>query len=195
MGMADDPRVEVESREAWADWLEANHADAAGAWAVTWKKASGGPFVGYDDLVEEALRFGWVDSVGNRLDDERTMLRFSPRKPGSGWSRPDKERIARLEADGLMESAGIATVESAKRDGSWAALDDVENLVVPADITVAFDAHLGSAEQWEEFPRSVKRGILAWIVSAKRPATREKRIAETAALAARDERANQWTAS
>ena len=91
MGMADDPRVEVESREAWADWLEANHADAAGAWAVTWKKASGGPYVGYDDLVEEALRFGWVDSVGNRLDEEADdaalHARASPEAAGRGRTR------------------------------------------------------------------------------------------------------------
>ena len=94
-----------------------------------------------------------------------------------------------------MEAAGVAAVESAKRDGSWTALDDVENLIVPEDLAAAFESHPGSAEQWEEFPRSVKRGILEWIVSAKRPATREKRITETATLAARGERANQWRPS
>jgi len=195
MGMADDPRVDVDSSADWARWLEANHDDVSGAWAVTHKKDSRGPYVGYDELVEEALRFGWVDSRPGKLDDRRTMLGFTPRRPGSGWSRPNKERIARLEEAGLMEPAATAAVQSAKEDGSWTALDDVENLVVPDDLAAAFEAHLGSAEHWEAFPRSAKRAILEWIVSAKRPATREKRIEEAATLAARGERANQWSPS
>lgn len=187
-----DPRFEVESRAGWRGWLEANHPSATGVWAVTFRTGSGGPIVGYDQLVEEALCFGWVDSVGKKLDERQTMLRFSPRKPGSGWSRPNKERIARLERDGLIASAGAAVIEAAKADGSWTLLDDVENLVVPDDLTEAFARHPGSAERWEAFPRSARRAILEWIVQAKRPETRAKRLEETASKAARGERANEW---
>lgn len=169
MGIDDDPRFPVESRAEWRHWLEVNHEDVTGVWAVTFRKGSGGPIVNYEDLVEEALCFGWVDSVGRKLDERRTMLRFSPRKLGSKWSRPNKERVARLERDGLIAPAGAAAITSARADGSWSALDDVENLIVPDDLAEAFDRNPGSAERWEAFPRSAKRAILEWIVSAKRP--------------------------
>lgn len=193
MAMADDPRFEVESREEWRAWLESNHEGEKGVWAVTFRKGSGGPIVGYDELVEEALCFGWVDSVGRKVDERRTMLRFSPRKAGSGWSRPNKERVQRLERDGLIAPAGAAVIEAAKADGSWTVLDDVWNLVIPDDLAEAFDQHPGSAEEWEAFPRSAKRGILEWIVQAKRSETRAKRIKETASKAAKGDRANEWT--
>lgn len=162
-------------------------------WLVSWKKATGRPAVDYDAAVEEALCVGWVDSTGRRLDDERSMLYVAPRKPRSGWSRPNKERVARLTVAGLMRPAGLAVVEAAQADGSWSLLDDVENLVVPDDLRAALDAHAGAAGHWEAFPRSAKRGILEWIVQAKRPETRAKRVEETARRAARNERANQWT--
>lgn len=190
--MRDAPQVHAETREAWRDWLAAHHGMAVGAWLVSWKKATGRPAVGYDAAVEEALCVGWVDSTGRRLDDERAMLYFAPRKARSGWSRPNKERVARLSAAGLMRPAGLAVVAAAQADGSWSLLDDVENLVVPDDLRAALDAHEGAASHWEAFPRSTKRGILEWIVQAKRPATRANRVEETARLAAQNERANQW---
>lgn len=190
--MVDREQVPVESRAQWRAWLAEHHASAPGAWVVTFKKRSGGPHVAYDDLVEEALCFGWVDSKGRTLDDERTQLLMAPRRPGSGWSRPNKQRVARLLAAGLMAPAGLAAVERAKADGSWTALDAVEDLLVPPDLAAAFAAHPPAAEQWDAFPRSARRGILEWIVSAKRPETRARRVEETARLAARGERANQW---
>jgi uncharacterized protein YdeI (YjbR/CyaY-like superfamily) len=120
------------------------------------------------------------------------MLYFSPRKPRSGWSRPNKERVARLEAAGAMQPAGAAVVAQARADGSWTLLDEVEDLVVPDDLAAAFDAHLGSREQWDAFPPSARRGILEWIVQARKPETRAARVGETARLAAVGERANQW---
>jgi len=188
----DAPQVHAETREAWRDWLAAHHGTATGAWLVSWKKATGRPAVGYDAAVEEALCVGWVDSTARRLDDERSMLYVAPRKPRSGWSRPNKERVARLTAAGRMRPAGQAVVEAAQADGSWSLLDDVENLVVPDDLRAALDALDGAADHWEAFPRSARRGILEWIVQAKRPETRAKRVEETARLAAINERANQW---
>ena len=190
--MRDAPQVHAETREAWRDWLAAHHETATGAWLVSWKKATGRPAVGYAASVEEALCVGWVDSTGRRLDDERAMLYFAPRKPSSGWSRPNKERVARLDAAGLMRPAGQAAIDAAKANGAWTLLDDVENLVVPDDLRAALDAYPAAAGHWEAFPRSAKRGILEWITQAKRPETRAKRVEESARLAGQNQRANQW---
>jgi uncharacterized protein YdeI (YjbR/CyaY-like superfamily) len=189
---ADDyERVHVETRADWRRWLAANHARSPGAWLVSWRTATGRPAVGYAESVEEALCFGWIDSIARTIDGERSRQLFSPRRPASRWSRSNKERVERLLAAGLMEPAGIAAVERAKASGAWTALDEVERLVVPGDLAAAFAAHPGSAEQWERFPPSARRAILAWILDAKRPETRARRIAETAAEAAAGRRANE----
>lgn len=176
----------------WRAWLAANHTRAEGVWLITWKKTAGKPTISYEESVEEALCFGWVDSKGNKLDDERTMLWFAPRKAGSGWSRPNKARVERLIAQGRMTPAGLAKIEAAKADGSWVLLDAVENLEVPDDLAAEFDNYPAARANFDAFPRSARRGILEWIVQAKRPETRAKRIAETARLAQENERANQW---
>jgi len=192
MGAADHyERVHPQTREEWRAWLRANHAESPGVWLVSWKKASGRAPIGDDATVEEALCVGWVDSLVRRLDEERSLLLFTPRRPTSRWSPPNKERVARLIAEGRMASAGLALVDEAKRSGAWTALDDVENLVVPDDLRDAFARHPGAADRWEAFPRSARRGILEWILDARRPTTRARRIEETASLAARGERANQ----
>jgi uncharacterized protein YdeI (YjbR/CyaY-like superfamily) len=185
-------RFEPVDLAAWRAWLEDNHGRAAGVWLVTWRAHTGRTRVSYDEAVEQALCFGWVDSRPRALDADRTMLWFSPRKRGSGWSRPNKERVQRLLAAGRVAPAGLAVLEAAKADGSWTMLDAVEDLVVPDDLAAALDARPGAREQWEAFPRSVRRGILEWIVQAKRAPTREKRVTETADKAAAGERANQW---
>jgi uncharacterized protein YdeI (YjbR/CyaY-like superfamily) len=185
-------QVQVQSRGAWRAWLAEHHADSPGVWLVTFKKAAGERYVPYEDLVREALCFGWVDGRGRGLDDERTQLLMTPRKRGSGWSRPNKRRVAELEAEGLMEPAGRAAVEAAKADGSWTVLDAVEDLEEPDELRAALDADADARREWDAFPRSARRGILEWIVTAKRPETRMKRIEETARLAARGIRANQW---
>ena len=128
----------IESRVQWRRWLGKHHARTDGLWLVTWKKTSGGPHVSYDEVVEEALAHGWIDS---------------------------KSR----------------------------ALDAVEQLTVPPDLAAALGRQPAAAAHFDAFPRSVKRGILEWIVQAKRPETRAKRIDETARLAQRNERANQWS--
>ena len=184
--------VEPASRAAWRTWLAENHGSAPHVWLVTRKKAAGGPALTYGEAVEEALCVGWVDSVPRKLDAERSMLYVSPRKPRSGWSRPNKERAARLEASGQMLPAGQAVVAAARADGSWTLLDDVENEVVPGDLAEALAARSGARAFWDAFPRSARCGILQWIHTAKRPETRARRVAETADKAARNERANQW---
>ncbi|MEL6381998.1 MAG: YdeI/OmpD-associated family protein [Cyanobacteria bacterium J06626_18] len=178
--------------EDWRAWLADNHQTAENIWLITYKKATGQPTFSYDTAVEEALCFGWIDSLPRKLDDARKMLYFAPRKSGSGWSRPNKERVERMIAAGKMTLAGLAKVQAAKADGSWERLDAIENLVLPEDLAAALVAQSPAVQHWEAFPRSVKRGILEWIASAKRSTTRLKRIQETAELAQRNERANQW---
>jgi uncharacterized protein YdeI (YjbR/CyaY-like superfamily) len=190
--VAPDPeQLPIESAADWRAWLERHHATAAGAWVVTWKKASGGPYVSDHELIDEAHCFGWVDSRVRGLDDRRTQLLLTPRRRGSAWSRLNKERIARLEAEERMADAGRAAVAAARDDGSWTALDAVENLEEPGALRAALDGTPGARGAWDAFPRSAKRDLLAWIASAKRQETRERRIRETAARAARGERANQ----
>jgi uncharacterized protein YdeI (YjbR/CyaY-like superfamily) len=191
MTTPDANRVHVETAAEWRAWLDEHHDSSPGVWQVSWKRHTGRPTVGYDEAVTEALAVGWVDSKGQRLDDDRTMLWFTPRRRTSGWSRPNKVRIEKLYAEGRMGPAGQAAIDAAKENGSWSLLDDVENLVVPDDLAVAFDQHPGALESWEQFPRSVKRSILEWIVTAKRAGTRRARVAETAEKAGRGERAHQ----
>jgi uncharacterized protein YdeI (YjbR/CyaY-like superfamily) len=186
--MDDAPRVQPATPAEWRAWLEDHHEDAPGAWLVTWRKHTGNPTVTYDEAVTEALAVGWVDSKAQRLDEDRTMLWFCPRRPASGWSRPNKERVERLYAEGRMGPAGQRAIDVAQHNGAWSLLDDVENLVVPEDLSAAFDEHPGARAAWETFPRSARRATLEWIVQAKRPATRATRVAEAAEKAGRGER-------
>jgi uncharacterized protein YdeI (YjbR/CyaY-like superfamily) len=173
------PEFLATSRAEWRAWLGGNHVSAPGVWVVTYKKGSGKPHLPYAEIVEEALCFGWIDSKGNKVDDERTKLLVTPRKPGSGWSRPNKERIERLLASGLMTPAGLAKIEAARADGSWSALDDIEAMIVPPDLDAALRANPVALAGWERFAPSVKKQLLGWVTFAKRPETRAKRIAET----------------
>lgn len=192
--MAEAPPNSIypKTRAAWRAWLEKNHARREGVWMIMYKKASGKPYVAYDDGVEEALCFGWIDSIKNKLDEERSVQYYSPRKRGSGWSRVNKERIERMIAEGKMTPAGLEKIEAAKKDGTWTKLDRIEELEVPPDLRKALKANGAAWTHWEAFPRSVKRAILEWIMNAKRPETRAKRIEETARLAGENKRANQW---
>ena len=194
MGAASPERARIhpETLVAWRAWLAEHAADTQGVWLVSWRKHTGRPAMSYSEAVEEALCFGWVDSKPAKLDEDRTMLYFSPRRRGSAWSRPNKQRVERMMADGRMTRAGLAAVEQAKADGTWSFLDEVEDLVVPPDLATALDALPSARAQWEGFPRSARRGILEWIAQAKRPETRSRRLAQTAELAQRGQRANQW---
>ncbi len=167
----------AETRADWRAWLERHHADAPGVWLVTYKKGSGHPHLPWDDVVEEALCFGWIDSRPNKLDAARSKLLVTPRKAGSPWSKINKERIERIVAAGLMTPAGQAKIDAAKADGSWAMLDEVEALVVSPDLAAALAAEPAAGAGWEAFPPSTKKPLLQWLVTAKRPETRAKRIA------------------
>ncbi|MBL8953085.1 MAG: YdeI/OmpD-associated family protein, partial [Myxococcaceae bacterium] len=169
-----------------------HHRTAKGVWLVSYKKSSGKARLDYEAVCEELVCFGWVDSRPAKLDAERSMLLCTPRKPKSAWSKPNKDRVAKMTAAGKMAQAGLDAVSVARQNGRWSALDAVERLEVPADLARALAAHDGAQGHFDAFPRSAKRGILEWIAQAKKPLTRSGRIAETARLAARNLRANQW---
>ncbi|MGZ4290485.1 MAG: YdeI/OmpD-associated family protein [Gaiellaceae bacterium] len=182
-------RVELTDRAAWRRWLEQNHATAKGVWVVTRRKRAGAPRLDYDALVEEALCFGWVDSREQPLDNEWLMQLIRPRRPGSAWARSNKERIARLEQAGVMADAGRRVVEAAKADGSWSRYDSAEALEIPADLESALAANAPAARNFAAFTDAARRTILRWLIDAKRPETRAKRIDETVRLAALNEKA------
>ncbi len=143
------PMVGPFDRAGWRAWLIANHASSSGVHLVSWRRPSGRTSVAYEAAVEEALCVGWIDSVAGRLDDDRALQWFSPRRPDSGWARSNKERVERLTAAGLMLPAGLAAIEEAKRNGTWTMLDDVENLVVPDDLAAALDAAPPARDHWD----------------------------------------------
>jgi len=186
-------RAHFETAAQWRAWLEENHATSQGIFVVSWRKPTGKPAMTYNEMVEQALCFGWVDSRASRLDDQRTMLWFTPRRTGSGWSRPNKDRIGILQAAGLMHPSGQAVVDSSHEDGSWNLLDEIDNIEVPIDLQQAFVDRPGSGTNFAAFSASARKALLTWIATAKTPGTRARRVAETAEKAARGEKANQWT--
>lgn len=186
----DRPRVEIGSRAELRRWLADHHAESGAVWLVTAKKGAAASYLTYDEIVDELISFGWVDSLPREVDDARSMRLIAPRKRGSAWSAVNKARVVRLTAAGLMQPSGLKKVETAKADGSWSALDAVEALTIPQDLAEALAAVPLARLHFEAFPRSSKRLILEWITSAKRPETRAARINETAAMAARNLRAN-----
>ncbi len=172
-------RVYAADRAAWRTWLETHAETTAAVWLVYYKKGSGQPSITWDEAVEEALCFGWIDSKAKPIDDLRYRQYFSPRKPTSVWSRINKARLERLIADGLMREPGLRAIETAKANGSWSALDDVEALVIPGDLREAFERAPGAQEAFDRLSRTNRRNILQWIASAKRLQTRANRIAAT----------------
>jgi len=172
-------RVLAPDRETWRAWL-AEHGEAAPAvWLVYFKKGSGQPSITWDEAVEEALCFGWIDSKAKPIDDRQYMQYFSPRKPKSVWSKINKARLERLSAAGLMCEPGLRAIATAKANGSWSALDDVEALIIPDDLAAAFSASPGARDGFAALSRTNRRNTLQWIATAKRPTTRANRIAAT----------------
>ncbi|WP_084127114.1 YdeI family protein [Demequina sp. NBRC 110054] len=185
------PRLEPADVGAWRDWLDAHHADASGVWVAFLRKGAQVPGITYDDVVRQVLCFGWIDGTTRRLDDARTWQYCAPRKRGSGWARSNKERIAQLDAEGLLAPAGKAVIAAAQADGSWTMLDDVEALIVPSDLEAALASRSGAREAWEGFTASVRKQLLGHVATAKRPGTRQARVEAISDAAARGEALGQ----
>jgi len=181
--------VDARGRDGLRAWLADNHTRQESVWLIRWKKHTE-HYITHGTIVRELLCWGWIDSHVRRLDEDRSILLISPRRAGSPWSAVNKRHVQEAIASGRMQPAGLARIEAAKEDGSWTLLDDVEALIVPDDLAHALDGTEGARAAWEGFPDSSKKGILWWIKSAKRQRTRDKRIHETARLAAVGLRAN-----
>lgn len=172
------------SRQAWRLWLQENHISKQSVWLVQYKMKSGKPTISWSEAVDEALCFGWIDSTRKTLDHETFIQFFCKRKPNSVWSKINKAKVQRLIDEGLMMQAGYDSVERAQKNGSWAMLDHVEELTVPEDLETVFNTNPGSKDFFSGLSKSVRKSILQWLVLAKRPETRQKRINEIAELAA-----------
>ncbi|OYQ37318.1 hypothetical protein CHU92_08460 [Flavobacterium cyanobacteriorum] len=177
-------------RKKWRQWLQQNHQSRVSVWLLIYHKSGSKPSVYYDEAVEEALCFGWIDSKPAKNDAESYYLFFSRRNPKSNWSKANRERVERLSAGGLIMPAGQAVIDIAKKTGTWDALVDVENGVIPPDMQQLFDKNKTAYDNFMAFSASSKRIILEWILNAKRPETRQKRIEEAVALAEKNLKAN-----
>jgi len=181
--MSEFERVQIESSAELRNWLEANQTRTEGIWLVIFKKHVPDKYVPWQAVVEEALCYGWIDSRTRRVDEDRTMYLLSPRRPGSPWSRRNKQTVEKLLAEGRMQPPGQALIEQAKQDGSWTIYDEIEELVIPDDLAAALAENEEAARHFRAFSHPSKKNILWWIKCAKRPETRRKRIAETVELA------------
>ena len=180
------------TRKAWRNWLQKNHAVRQNVWLILYRKGTGIATLTYDEVVEEALCFGWIDSKPNKRDDESYFLFVSTRKPKSPWSAINKKRIEKLLHQNKIEDAGLKKIEAAKKDGSWMLLDKIDALEMPIELKKAFLKSKTGLQHFEQFPQSVKKQIYQWIYSAKTEQTVQKRVTETASLAEKNIRANQW---
>lgn len=180
------PSYQPKTRAQWRKWLAINHASSKGIQLVITRKNAEVAGITYSEAVEEALCFGWIDGVTNSVDEQHYQLYMSPRKPGSVWSKLNKQRIQKLIKDGSMTPIGLAKIEAAKKDGSWNALDAIDKLVIPEDLLEQFSPNPEAKRNFEAFSNSSKKIILFWIASAKREETRRKRVEETVRLAAQN---------
>ena len=184
------PLVHPDSRKAWRDWLAGHHRSVDGVWLARWTKASGRVPLEYDAIVEEALCFGWIDGLINTLEDGRQAHLLTPRRAGSPWARSNKERVERLIAEGRMTDAGLEMIDRAQADGSWSIQDAAEALIEPDELSAALDANPEARRHWDAFPPSPRRALIWWVMSAKRPETRVRRVTQIVDEAAAGRRAN-----
>lgn len=179
----------AESRAQLRAWFEFNHDREPGVWLCSWRTDTGKPRCPYPEVVEEALCFGWIDSTAGGLDDDRNLQLLTPRKPKSSWTRLNRQRVADMEAAGLMTDAGRAVVEIAKSNGWWTIYDAVEDLIEPKELAAALDANVAAREAWDSFPPSARKMMLWWVISAAKAETQARRIETIVEKAEAGERA------
>jgi len=184
------PTFYAKNQQAWRNWLKKNHQQEKSVWLIIYKKNSGIPSVYYPEAVDEALCFGWIDSKPNKRDDESYYQFFAQRNPKSKWSKVNRDKVERLMAAGKIATAGLAAITTAQQNGTWNALDDVEAINIPEDLSALFKKNKIAWENFNAFSRSSKRGILEWILNAKKAETRTKRLEETVRLASENIKAN-----
>jgi uncharacterized protein YdeI (YjbR/CyaY-like superfamily) len=171
------------SMAAWRKWLAKNHLSKQAVWLVFYAKASGKPTITWSEAVDVALCFGWIDSRKVKIDKETSHQYFSKRKSKSTWSKINKEKVQQLIDKGLMTQAGLDSIAIARQNGSWTILDDVERLIIPGDLEEEFRKHKETEAYFLGLSKTAKKMILYALVSARRPETRQRRIAEITELA------------
>lgn len=179
-------------KKEWRKWLELNHTKKEAVWLILYRKKSPNHNLSWSESVDEALCFGWIDSVKRTIDTEKYKQYFSKRKAKSNWSKINKDKVKILIDQGLMEVEGYKSIEIAKENGSWTILDEVEALVIPEDLKEEFANYAGSMEYFDSLSKSDKKILLHWIVSAKRKETRQKRILEIAENASKNSKPKQF---
>jgi uncharacterized protein YdeI (YjbR/CyaY-like superfamily) len=184
--------ITPKSRSDFRNWLSKHHAQSESIWVVIFKADSGRSNLTAADVAEEALCFGWIDSVPNKLDHHRYKLRVSPRRAASGWSALNKKRVKKLIGEGLMTPHGLKKIELAKSNGAWAKLNASDRLEVPKELAALFKKNKQANDFFQSIAPSSKRAILEWIYGAKTEVTKLKRIQETVRLAAKGIRANNY---
>lgn len=173
----DEERIHPATSADFGSWLAEHHARGKGVWVVSWRRAAGREPVPYEELVLEALCWGWIDSQSATLDEERSMIWFAPRSPRSTWVRSNRDRVARLEAEGRMQPAGRALVEAARANGMWELLLDAEAGVVPPRLAADLDVVPGARAGWEALTPAARTRALSEIALARTDATKARRIA------------------
>jgi len=175
----DYPQIYISTPKDWRDWLQSNHQNEKGIWLVYYKKHTGKARVPYNEAVEEALCFGWIDSTIKRIDNERYMQKFTPRSPKSGWSVSNKKRVEKLVASGKMTEAGLKLVEAAKQNGKWEEVNDaVKNFVFSEAILSLLQSSLKAYAEYLSLSPSQQKQYTQWIMSAKKAETHERRMKE-----------------
>lgn len=173
--MQDHSSILFHTKEELRDWLVKNCATKESIWVVYYKKAANKGTLTINEIADTAICYGWIDSQVKTVDADRARIRISPRNPKSNWSRVNKERVKRLIATKQMTAKGMALIEEAKKNGSWDALNDVENLVLPPDMNALLEKELLLAD-WEALSRSVKRAFLEQLQNTKRAETRQRKL-------------------
>jgi uncharacterized protein YdeI (YjbR/CyaY-like superfamily) len=164
--------------QEWRKWLHDNHHSSTGVYLIFYKVTSQAESMRWEEAVQVAICYGWIDSTVKRLDDERRRQMFTPRKDKSVWSKLNKTYIEKLIADNLMHESGLRKIETAKQNGSWTSLDDVENGIIPQDLALAFEQNKVALDNYNRFSPSYRKSYLYWLNQAKREETRKARIAE-----------------
>ncbi len=180
--MKDAIEIYFKNDEEWRIWLHANHQTSAGIHVIMYKIEHEMPSMRWEEAVRVALCYGWIDSTVKSLGDGKRRQYFCPRKPKSVWSRVNKNHLEELIASDLMHESGLKVIEIAKKNGSWSALDDVENEIVPEDLKASFDKNPTAFENFQNFTRGQRKSYLYWLNQAKREETRQKRITEIVTL-------------
>lgn len=175
-----------QSQTDWRQWLEQNHQSRQSVWLVCYTKKSKIPSLSWSEAVDEALCFGWIDSTRKKIDDISFMQFFSKRKPKSNWSKINKEKVQQLIDSKRMTKQGYESVEIAKHNGYWTILDEIEELIIPNDLEIAFEKHNGSKDYFLSLSKSTRKILLSWIILVRKQETRQKRIEEVVESAAQN---------